>query len=468
MALRALTLRRLVFRRFDDETLLAHVLEGQESAFSELHQRYRTIVYGYCLARLMDPSAAEDVTQDTFMRIHGARSHEPIRSARAWIFSVTRSALVDHVRRQKRQPSYLSAEEELAVISPGSDAAETAERREQAQSVFLAIARLRPRYRSALLLREMHGLSSVEIGEAMNLKPGAVDTLVSRARDAFGKEYANLGDLPATCRRAVEYMYRERGTGIDADERMWLGDHVAGCARCARERGTATDARGLAMLLPLIGARDGGFGFLTRAVETLGWAPASVDALSSLAAKATVVVIATAIAVSPIGAPRTASLGRDDSGGGGAIELPIAQPSVSQHDVAAEPTAGAAPTEADVAPSDSSLASGGGSAVSADAGLAESMTAGPTAPDDSGALGADDHSPAASEAETERVSAGGGFASTQTGEGSDDASGPVGSAGEIGSVTGDPTQGGPEELPDAVLEPSDVSSETVSTGTLGP
>lgn len=300
MALRALTLRRLVFRRFDDETLLAHVLEGQESAFSELHQRYRTIVYGYCLARLMDPSAAEDVTQDTFIRIHGARGSESIRSARAWIFSVTRSALVDHVRRQKRQPSYLSAEEELAVVSPGSDAAETAERREQAQSVFLAIARLRPRYRSALLLREMHGLTSVEIGEAMNLKPGAVDTLVSRARDAFGKEYSNLGDLPSTCRRAVEYMYRERGTGIDDDERMWLGDHVAGCARCARERHTARDARGLAVLLPLVGVRDGGFGFLTRAVETLGWAPASVDALSSLAAKATVIVLATTLAVAPV------------------------------------------------------------------------------------------------------------------------------------------------------------------------
>jgi len=173
-------------------------------------------------------------------------------------------------------------------------------RREDAKLVFLALARLRPRYRSALILREMHGLSSVDIGESLELKPGAVDTLVCRARDAFGREYAELSGLPSECRRAVEYIYRDRGSGIEDWERGWLAEHVSGCPRCARERTLAADPKRLAVLLPLAGIRPEGLGILQRALEALGSGPASFEALGLVTAKVTAVAVAATIAVSPI------------------------------------------------------------------------------------------------------------------------------------------------------------------------
>lgn len=300
MSTRAFSLRGLALRRLDDEALLARAREGQEVAFAELYRRFHGLVYGYCLARLMDPSAADDVAQDTFLRINRSGAADEIHSARAWIFTVARSAVIDHVRRVKRAPASVSVDDDFDVASNGPDAAEGAMRREDAKMVFLALARLRPRYRTALVMREMHGMSSAEIGDALELKSGAVDTLVCRARDAFGREYAGLAALSPDCRRAVEYIYRERGSGIDAAERGWLDDHVSGCPRCAREHGLASDPKRLAMLLPLMSVRPEGLSILQRAMDVFGSAPASVEAVGMMAVKVTAVAVATTIAVSPM------------------------------------------------------------------------------------------------------------------------------------------------------------------------
>lgn len=300
--MRVFALRGLAFRRVDDETLLRRARSGDEGAFAELYRRFRTLVHGYCLARLMDPHAAEDVTQEVFVRIGRSGSDEEVRSAKAWVFSVARSAIVDHVRRQRRRPESVAVDDDFDVAARDSDAATGMLRREDARAVFLALARLRPRYRSALVLREMHGLSSVEIGEAMGLKPGAVDTLVCRARDAFGREYAAVGDLPSECRRAVEYLYRERGTGLPDAERAWLDDHVARCRACARERSLASDASRLAFLLPLVGGRGETLSILHRAWEALGSAPASADAVNAVAVKVSAAAIATVVVMTPAAA----------------------------------------------------------------------------------------------------------------------------------------------------------------------
>ncbi len=74
MGVRSFSLSGLALRRVSDEALLERAREGQELAFAELYRRFHALVYGYCLARLMDPAAAEDVAQETFMRINRSRS----------------------------------------------------------------------------------------------------------------------------------------------------------------------------------------------------------------------------------------------------------------------------------------------------------------------------------------------------------------------------------------------------------
>jgi RNA polymerase sigma factor (sigma-70 family) len=300
MNMRSLSLRGFALRRLDDESVLERAREGQEAAFAELYRRFHSMVYGYCMARLLDIQAAEDVTQDAFLRVaRAAEAPEQVRSARAWMLTVARSAVIDYTRRQKRLPNAVPVEE-VPDTGQSESAADGALQREDARVVFLALSRLRPRYRSALILREMHALSSAEIGETLGMKSGAVDTLLCRARDAFGRQYAEVSDLAEECKRGVELIYRERGSGVTDSERDWLRQHVAVCPRCARERGLAEDPRRLAALLPLFGMRAEGVGLFTRAMEVLGSAPASFEALGLSAAKVTAVAVAAAVATAPV------------------------------------------------------------------------------------------------------------------------------------------------------------------------
>lgn len=300
MGIRGVSLRGFALRRLSDEALLEHARSGQEAAFAELYRRFHALVYGFTLARLLDIQAAEDVTQETFLRIARSGAPEDVRSARAWVMTVARHAVIDQVRRQKRMPDAVPVDA-LPDVAGGESAADSALGREDARTVFLALARMRTRYRSALVLREMHGLSSAEIGETMGLKVGAVDTLLCRARDAFGREYAEVSGLPEDCRIAIELIYRRTGTGISDTERRQLSDHLSVCPRCARERGLAEDPRRLAALLPMFGVHvSGGLGLLQRAVEALGIAPASLEALGVVASKVSVAAVTAAVVAAPV------------------------------------------------------------------------------------------------------------------------------------------------------------------------
>src|ERR1035437_3864860 len=81
---------------------------------------------------------------------------------------------------------------------------------------------------------------------------GAVDTLVSRARDAFGMAYAAISELPPACRSSIELTYRSRGTGISGQEKDALAAHLASCERCRAEDAKADDPKRLSGLLPLL------------------------------------------------------------------------------------------------------------------------------------------------------------------------------------------------------------------------
>ena len=64
----SLTLRRVGIRRRSDDDVLAHAFDGDPVAFAEVYRRYHKPIYGYCLARLMDPEAAADAAQEVFVR----------------------------------------------------------------------------------------------------------------------------------------------------------------------------------------------------------------------------------------------------------------------------------------------------------------------------------------------------------------------------------------------------------------
>lgn len=118
---------------------------------------------------------ARDLTQDVFVRISSSPIVPPtVDQQRAWIFRIARNLVIDHYRRQAhRHTEQLSPE---TLNHSGSGAADSA------AIVNQALSRLDDDARDVFLMREVSGLTYVEIAEACQLTPDAVRSRIHRAR----------------------------------------------------------------------------------------------------------------------------------------------------------------------------------------------------------------------------------------------------------------------------------------------
>lgn len=294
-------------RRATDESVLADALTGDPIAFSEFYRRYHTRIQGYCLARLRDATAADDATQEVFLRVLRAEDSD-VRNPKSWLFAIAGNVIADTYRRTASRPDVIPAADELSLnISTGRDSAAEVIDRETARNVFTALRRLVPRQRTALILRELHGQSSADIAEALDTTVGNTDVLVSRARDAFGDAYAEVSELPRTCRESVAAIYREGGSGITPAEKVALSAHLDTCPRCTAEYRRAHSKRYLPSLVPFLVPDAVQADFLARASVWLQRLPESAlvrfaDLSPGLSApmKLGAAAVLTAIAMTPV------------------------------------------------------------------------------------------------------------------------------------------------------------------------
>lgn len=266
-------------------------------------------LYAFCLSRLASRQAAEDVVQETFARF-SAMPIDDVENPRAWLFAVARNLCTDVGRRSSRSLLDDSAtREELESVACGTDSSAEALSKEEAAELLLALRRITPRYRTALILREVHGLPVSEIAEALETTEGATHTLLSRARDALGKAVAEVSEAPQACRRAMMLSFKRSGTGISPNEARALDAHLASCPECRRRVRQAERPTALAALLPLLTAPDlQPTGLIARAMAALG-DHSFIPALSSCAQPAAKTVGTVLLAAAMIG-PSTSAMRR--------------------------------------------------------------------------------------------------------------------------------------------------------------
>ena len=156
--------------------LVERARRGDVEAFDELYRVHRNRVYTLCVDLCGDRELAEDLLQETFVRVwRGLRGFGGRSSFATWVHRIAVNVCRDAVRRQRRQ-----AEE--GSRSPNPDT-ETVDR------VRIALARLKPPYRAALALRYTLGLSYDEIGETLGWSLAKVKVTIHRAKRAFKLAY---------------------------------------------------------------------------------------------------------------------------------------------------------------------------------------------------------------------------------------------------------------------------------------
>jgi RNA polymerase sigma-70 factor (ECF subfamily) len=170
---------------------------GDRDAFHLLVQRWERPVFAFLLRMLGSPEEAQDLCQETFLRVIGsATSYEGRGQFRSWLFRIAGNQARARLRRSKILSWLPFDQDRPHPPSPEPDIQQELEARDTVQEVRQAIARLPERQRRALVLKQYHDMKYSEIAESMQLSVPAVQMLLHRAMQALRKEFSSRGGRP--------------------------------------------------------------------------------------------------------------------------------------------------------------------------------------------------------------------------------------------------------------------------------
>ncbi len=197
---------RLDLASATDQEIVALAREGREAAYRELIRRYERPVFSLVLRMVRDRQLAEDLAQETFIKaLNAIGSYRPEFKFSSWIFKIANNAAIDHLRRREintlsidgapnaTTPDDIEATA-LQVGDKGESPLAELEARELGGAIERAIGRLRPEYRSCIMLRHVEGLAYEEIAQLLDLPLGTVKTYIHRARHELRDMLAHLRD----------------------------------------------------------------------------------------------------------------------------------------------------------------------------------------------------------------------------------------------------------------------------------
>jgi RNA polymerase sigma-70 factor (ECF subfamily) len=183
-----------------ESELIADSQRGDRDAFNQLVVLHQADAYALALRMLGNPDAAADVTQDAFFSAYRAIGSFRGTSFRAWLLRIVSNACFDTFRAQARRPAVsleatLEVDRDAEVPGQGSDSRlpkammdaswdpeAIALRSEAIAQIQVALLKLPPEQRLALILSDIQGLAYEEIAQVMGTSLGTVKSRIARGR----------------------------------------------------------------------------------------------------------------------------------------------------------------------------------------------------------------------------------------------------------------------------------------------
>ncbi len=171
---------------------MARVTDGETAAFRQLFERYQVPIYSYLYSLTHDRQTAEDLTQETFLRVFRNRMHYT-REARftTWLWTIARHAAIDYLRKKKEKllgEELDNVEESTMGDSRGfepNDAETLLVQKSDQMALQDCLGTLPESQREALALRIFSELAYEEISLAMKSSLPAVKSVIHRGRLAL-------------------------------------------------------------------------------------------------------------------------------------------------------------------------------------------------------------------------------------------------------------------------------------------
>jgi RNA polymerase sigma-70 factor (ECF subfamily) len=180
-----------------DIQLMLRFKDGDQQAFRLLFDKYKKQVINYCYRYCGHPSVAEELAQETFLRVYKAATrYRPKARFSTWLYKIATNVCLNEIRRPVYRERIESMDQALEGHEPSREAAMEADQSmpdvllEAHQDQFLirqAMLRLPEAQRVALLLRATEGFSYQEIGQQMDRSENHVKTLIHRGRQKLKK-----------------------------------------------------------------------------------------------------------------------------------------------------------------------------------------------------------------------------------------------------------------------------------------
>ena len=184
-----------------DEELVARSIRGDADSFNELILRWERPIYALAYRTIGREEDARDVCQETFLRafraLPGFRGQAKFSS---WLYRIALNLCRDWIRRERRAPLVPPPEDgDLMELAAAAEPAESIEdlvaRKDLARSVERAMALLPEEQRTAIVLKEFHGLTFQEIADLAGCPLSTVKTRLYQGLTVLRRELARTGKV---------------------------------------------------------------------------------------------------------------------------------------------------------------------------------------------------------------------------------------------------------------------------------
>ena len=181
-----------------DEELVARSIRGDTDSFNELVLRWERSIYALAYRTIGRDEDARDICQETFLRafraLPGFRGQAKFSS---WLYRIALNLCRDWMRRERRTPSVQAPEDgELAAMAAEREPSESIEdliaRRDLARVIERAMARLPEEQRTAIVLKEYHGLTFQEIADMLGCPLSTVKTRLYQGLTVLRRELTTI------------------------------------------------------------------------------------------------------------------------------------------------------------------------------------------------------------------------------------------------------------------------------------
>jgi RNA polymerase sigma-70 factor (ECF subfamily) len=164
----------------DDNALMALIRQGNQRGLVLLYERHGKAVYSLALRIVQVGTTAEEVTQDTFLKVWDKQAtYDPTRGTpKNWLLAITQFTAIDRLRREHRQPALIgeAIDDETVESLVARYSANT--QWQEASMLHILVAQLPPEQALMIELAFFQGMTHAEISETLHIPLGTVKTRV--------------------------------------------------------------------------------------------------------------------------------------------------------------------------------------------------------------------------------------------------------------------------------------------------